>query len=186
VARRFDLTDTFGEIGVDQAAGRRGRVYLTLGGTPDADFRPRWQIGAGGSWRLNEGANASVLTLDARHAEFVTGEIQTLSPGVEQYLLGGRAWLTARWINLFDQAGDHQSGYLVRGDLLATDRLRVFAGLSDAPDTSEGAVIDTRSYFGGISYGLTASTTARISVAVEERRTGSDRTQIGLGIGLRF
>jgi YaiO family outer membrane protein len=185
-ARRFDLTDVYGEIGVDRAVGRRGRAYVTLGGTPDADFRPRWQIGAGGSWRVIEGASPTVITLDGRHAEFVTGEVQTLSPGLEQYLFGGRAWLTARWINLFDASGDHQSGYLLRGDVLATDRLRLFAGSSDAPDTSEGVVTDTRSYFGGISYGISARSTARVTVAVEDRETGSDRTQVGLGLGIRF
>lgn len=185
-SRRFDVTDIYGEVGVDQAIGARGRVYLTLGGTPDADFRPRFQVGAGGSLRLNNGANATVLTLDGRHAEFVSGDVQTVSPGVEQYLAGGRLWLTARWINLFDEAGDHQSGYLVRADGQATDRLRVFAGLSDAPDTSEGVVVDTRSYFGGVSLDLDDRITARANLSVEDRATGADRTQLGFGLGWRF
>ena len=185
-SRRFDTTDIYGEVGIDQAIGSRGRVYLTLGGTPDADFRPRWQVGAGGSYRLRDGANATVLTLDTRHAEFVSGCVQTVSPGVEQYLLGGRLWLTARWINLFDEAGDHQSGYLFRADGQATERLRVFAGLSDAPDTSEGVVVDTRSYFGGVSFDLSERMTARANLSFEDRETGADRTQLGIGLGWRF
>jgi YaiO family outer membrane protein len=186
VSRRFDRADVYLEAGVEQAIGSRARVYATLGGTPSADFRPEWQLGAGGSLRVTDGGAATVLTLDARHAEFPAGDVQTLTPGVEQYLVGGRVWVTARWINLFDEAGDHQSGYLVRGDLQASDRLRLFVGHSDAPDTSEGVVIDTRSYFGGFSYDLSARITARLSVAFEDRDTGSDRTQIGLGFGWRF
>ncbi len=185
-SRRFGRTDVYGEVGVEQALSDRARVYLTLGGTPDADFRPRYQIGAGGSLRITDGGDATVLTLDARQAEFASGDVQTLSPGIEQYLAGGRIWVSARWINLFDEGGDHRSGYLLRADGQATDRLRLFAGLSDAPDTSEGIVVGTRSYFGGASFDIDPRTTLRLSVAHEDRETGADRTQLALGLGLRF
>lgn len=185
-ARRFGVTDVYAEGVVDQAIGERGRVYLLLGGTPDADFRPRWQIGAGGSVRVRDGGTATVLTLDLRHAEFTTGDVQTVIPGIEQYLFGGRAWLTARWINLFDDNGRHLSGYLVRGDVAASEGLRLFAGFSNAPDTSEGVVIDTRSYFGGLAVALDERITARVTAAFEDSDTGADRTQLGLGLGWRF
>lgn len=185
-ASRFDNTDVYGEIGVDHALSDRARVYVTLGGTPDADFRPRYQVGAGISYRITDGGSATVLTLDARQAQFATGDVQSATPGIEQYLAGGRIWLTARWINLFDRTGRHQSGYLARADGQLTERLRLFAGWSDAPDTSEGIVVGTLSYFGGASYDLDARTTLRLSVAHEDRDTGSDRTQFGLGLGLRF
>lgn len=186
VASRFGIEDIYGEMGVEQALSDRARVYVMLGGTPDADFRPRYQIGAGASVRVTDGGNASVLTLEARQAKFAAGDVQTLTPGIEQYLAGGRVWLTARWINMFDENGDHQSGYLVRADAQATDRLRLFGGLADAPDTSEGIVVDTRSYFGGASYDLSNRTVVRLSIAHEDRETGADRTQFGLGFGLRF
>ncbi len=136
--------------------------------------------------RITDGAQPTALTLDARQSDFAAGDVQTISPGIEQYLAGGRIWLTARWINLFDDSGRHQSGYLVRADGQATDRLRLFAGRSDAPDTSEGIVVRTRSHFGGLSYDLNARTTLRLSLAHEDRETGADMTQVGLGIGLRF
>jgi YaiO family outer membrane protein len=185
-ARRFGTTDVYGEVGIQQALSGRARAYLTVGATPDADFRPRYQIGAGGSFRIRQGGDASVLTLDARQADFAAGDVQAISPGIEQYLAGGRIWLTARWIHLFDEDGDHQAGHLFRADGEATDRLRLFVGLSDAPDTSEGIVVDTRSYFGGASYDLDRRTTLRLSVAHEDRDTGADRTQLGVGLGLRF
>jgi YaiO family outer membrane protein len=186
VSRRFDRTDVYGELGLDRAVGSRGHVYLTFGGTPDADFRPRWQVAAGGSWRLTDGGQATVLTFDGRHSEFVSGDVQTLSPGIEQYLLGGRAWITARWINLFDEDGDHQSGFLVRGNVQASDRLRLFVGHADAPDTSEGVVIETRSYFGGLAFDFSDRLVGRVNLAVDDRESGSDRTQIGAGFGFRF
>ena len=185
-ARRFGKSDVFGEIRVDRRFGQAGGAYFGVGGTPSADFRPEWQIAAGGHVRVRGGGDPTVLTLDARQARFATGDIQTLSPGVEQYLAGGRAWLTGRWINIFDADGDHLSGWSARGDLLATPRLRLFAGLADAPDTDLGVVTDTFSFFGGAALEVSRRYVLRLSVAHEDRETGADRLQIGAGIGVRF
>jgi YaiO family outer membrane protein len=186
VARRFGNTDVYGEGRIDHRIGDGASVYVTAGGTPDANFRPEWQIGAGGSARVRGGDNPTSLTLDARQAHYQVGDIQTLVPGIEQYVAGGRAWLTGRWINIFDENGKHRSGWLARGDVMASDRLRLFAGLADAPDVSEGVVTDTFSLFGGISYDLDERSTLRLSVAHEDRSAGSDRLQVGLGLGWRF
>jgi YaiO family outer membrane protein len=123
LSERFGRTDLYGEVRLDRGIGQGSGIYVLAGGTPDADFRPRWQIGAGGFARLADGPAATVLTLDARQARYRSGNIQTLTPGIEQYVLGGRAWLTARWINIFDERGKHQSGVLVRGDAMAGERL---------------------------------------------------------------
>lgn len=186
VSRRFGETDTYAEFRVDQRLSDGASAYVTVGGTPNADFRPEWQIGAGGNVRVVGGDDPTVLTLDARQARYRSGDIQTLSPGVEQYVAGGRAWLTARWINIFDEDGGHQSGWLARGDVMASDDLRLFAGLADAPDVSEGVVTDTFSLFGGASWDVSDRTTLRFSIAREDRDTGSDRVQAAVGLGLRF
>lgn len=186
IAHRFDNTDVYFETLVDQALGDGVRGYLLLGATPGANFRPQWQIGAGGSVRVTGGGSATVLTLDLRHAEFVTGTVQTVNPGIEQYFADGRAWVTARWINVFDDFSGHQSGYFVRGDVQATDGFRLFAGLSNAPDTDQGVVIDTSSYFGGVVFDLGGNLTARLSASFEDTEVGADRTQVGAGLGWRF
>jgi YaiO family outer membrane protein len=183
---RGAVSDVYLEARLDARLGAGRGVYVSLGGAPNADFRPEWQIGAGGFARVRGGADPTVLTLDARQARYASGDVQTLSPGVEQYLGGGRLWLTARWINIFDEDGDHHAGWLARGDVMASDRLRLFAGLADAPDTSEGVVVDTFSLFGGLSYELNPRSLLRLSIAHEDRETGSDRLQINLGTGLRF
>jgi YaiO family outer membrane protein len=185
VSERFERTDVYGELRVDQRVRTNAGFYLLVGATPEADFRPEYQIGVGGFARLRGGRNPTVLTLDARQARYASGDIQTINPGVEQYL-SERFWLTARWINIFDENGNHQAGGLLRGDFLATPRLRLFAGAADAPDTSEGVVIDTFSLFGGASYDLNERITARLSLAHEDRETGADRLQFNLGLGTRF
>ncbi|HEX8580085.1 MAG TPA: YaiO family outer membrane beta-barrel protein [Allosphingosinicella sp.] len=186
VSRRFGRTDTYGELRLDRRLAGGNGFYLLAGATPGADFRPEWQIGGGGTLRLRGGANPTALTIDARQARFQSGNIQTVTPGVEQYLAGGRAWATARWINIFDENGTRRSGWLGRGDYMATERLRLFAGIADAPDVSEGVVVDTFSLFGGLSYDVDDRRTLRLSLAHEDREQGSDRLQIGLGLGWRF
>ncbi|MCA1196441.1 YaiO family outer membrane beta-barrel protein [Sphingomonas sp. R647] len=184
-ARRFGRTDVYGEALLEGALGDGLRGYLSFGAAADPDFRPQWQIGLGGSARVHSGPYATVLILDARQARLALGDVQSVSPGIEQYL-GGRFWITARWINLFDEDGRHQSGYLLRGDLQASDPLRLFFGYSDAPDTDEGIVIPVRSVFGGVSIDLSPRATLRLSLAHEDRATGADRTQFGVGTGFRF
>jgi YaiO family outer membrane protein len=185
-ARRFGRTDVYGEARVDQRVSLGTSVYLSAGGTPNADFRPEWQIGAGGSARVRGGPNPTALTLDARQAHYRAGDIQTVAPAVEQYLANGKARLTGRWINIFDETGEHHGGWLARGDVMAGDRLRLFAGAADAPDVSEGVVLETFALFGGLSYDLSPRSTLRLSVAHENRETGADRLQVGLGMGWRF
>lgn len=186
VLDRFGLTDVYGEARIDHRLNARTAIYATLGGTPDADFRPEWQIGIGGSLRVRDGGEATVLTIDARQARYAVGDIQTVSPGIEQYLFDGRFWATARWINIFDESGTHRSGYSLRGDALMGRRVRLFAGLSDAPDPDQGVVIDTFGIFGGASVDIGKGTTVRASVAHEDRSPGSDRLQFALGLGWRF
>jgi len=136
--------------------------------------------------RVRDGGNATVLTLDAREAQYAGGDIQTVTPGLEQYFADGRAWFTARWINVFDELGAHHNGYLARLDGFITNRLRLFGGFSDAPDTSAGVVIDTNAVFGGAVLNIGADSTLRLSAAREDREVGDDRTEISLGVGFAF
>lgn len=184
-SRRFGRDDVYGELRLDRKLGGGSSFWVSVGGTPDADFRPKWQLGLGGSARLTEGPMATVLTLEARQARFRSGDIQTLTPGIEQYV-GGGSWLTARMINIFDENGEHHAGWLARGDFVAAPGLRLFAGAADAPDVSEGIVTDTFALFGGASIDLNERQALRISLAHEERDTGADRLQLGLGLGFRF
>ena len=138
-ARRFSRRDTLGEVRVDHRLSRRISAWIATGATPGADFLPRWQVAGGGAVKLSQGPAATVATLDARHSRYRTGTIRMFNPGVEQYLPGGH-WLTARMINVIED-GDWASGWLARADVAATSRLRLFAGMADAPDVTEGVVV---------------------------------------------
>ena len=182
--RRFDRTDVYGEARVDHRFAPGSNVYLLVGGTPDADYRPEWQLGAGAAVRLHGGPYATIARLDFRQADYPSGDVQTVTPGVEQYV-GGRAWVTAQWINVRDRF-THSSGWLVRGDVMATERLRLFVGAADAPDLDEGVVVDTFSLFGGLSIDVGDRLTLRVSLAHDDPEGPSDRDTVALGMGYRF
>ncbi len=184
-ARRFNRDDIFGEIRLDRRVSPGTSFNVRAGGTPNADFRPKWQIGAGADFRLAPGPRATVLTIDAAQARYRSGDIQTLTPGIDQYMAGGRVWLSARWINIF-QDGDHQDGWLGRATFQANEKLRLFAGAADAPDTDEGVVVETFGVFGGVSYDVSDRMNIRASLAHEDRKTGADRLNFGLGAGWKF
>ena len=182
--RRFDQTDIYGEVRVDHRFAPGGNVYVLIGGTPAADYRPKWQLGAGAAVRLHGGPYATVARLDVRQANYPTGDVQTVTPGVEQYL-GGNAWVTGQWINVWDRF-THSSGWLVRGDVMATERLRLFAGAADAPDLDQGVVVDTFSLFGGLSIDVGDRLTLRLSLAHDDPEGPADRDTVALGMGYRF
>jgi YaiO family outer membrane protein len=181
---RFDQTDTYGEARVDYRFSPGGYAYVLAGGTPNADHRPKWQLGAGASVRIHDGPYATVLRLDLRQADYPTGDVQTLNPGIEQYL-NGRAWITAQWINVWDSDA-HSSGWLIRGDLMPTDRMRLFAGAADAPDLDAGVVIRTTSFFGGLSVDVGDRYTLRLSYTHDDPEGSANRGTMAIGMGYRF
>ena len=182
--RRFDRTDIYGEARVDHRFAPGSNVYVLVGGTSDADYRPEWQLGAGAAVRLHGGPHATIARLDFRQADYPAGDVQTVTPGIEQYV-GGRAWVTAQWINVWDRF-THSSGWLVRGDVMATERFRLFVGAADAPDLDQGVVIDTFSLFGGLSIDVGDRLTLRVSLAHDDPEGPSDRDTVALGMGYRF
>jgi YaiO family outer membrane protein len=183
-SRRFDRTDVYLEARIDHRFTPGGYVHLLIGGTPGADHRPNRQFGAGASVRLHGGRYATIVRLDSIHADYPTGDVQTVTPGIEQYL-AGRAWVTAQWINIWDRFR-HGSGWSVRGDVMPTDRLRLFAGATDAPDLDSGVAIDTFSLFGGVSLDVGDRLTLRLSFAHDDSKGPSERNTLALGMGYRF
>ena len=182
--RRFGLTDNYGEARVDYGIAPGRSFYVLAGGTPGADYRPRWQVGLGATVRVRGGPHTTALRLDMRQADYPSGDVQTLSLGAEQHV-AGRGWLTANWINVWDNSA-YSSGWLVRGDVMASDRIRLFAGAANAPDLDAGEVIRTRSLFVGLEMDLGDHLTLRTSLSHDDPEGPNDRNTLALGMGYRF
>jgi len=188
-ARRNGLFDAYfvGRIDHRFAPGFSGFAFF--GGTPDADFLPKVSVGGGGAYRLYQQKGviaATVITVDIKYSEYVVGPVRNVTPGIEQYFFDGRFWLTAKWINTVAETGMYLQGYLVRGDLVLRNDFRIFFGYADAPETSEGRTVETRTIFGGVTYEVDSATTLRFSVAYERRPNVFDRTSISIGASRKF
>lgn len=190
VADRFGKTDVALEAGVDGRVGAATSFNLAAGATPNADFLPQWLVRAGARTRLREGGadrvGDTIFTLDARYAEYRSGSVETVSPGVEQYFAGGRFWATGRLIFTWDENGDRQTGWLVRGDGQLSDRLRLFAGYADAPETSENITLTTQTLFAGAVIDVDDRWSLRADYARDDREASYVRNVFTLGVGVRF
>lgn len=183
--RRFgrDDVELVGRVGLHPSKDLWLRA--NIGGTPDADFRPRFEVGGGLDWRLSHG-DATVLTLDGEYQRFPLQDIVTINPGVVQYFDGGNGWITLRGIGTVADGGPLQVGGLVRGDYVPAERWRLFAGISNGPDTDLGVVTRVTGLFGGLEAPLGRSLSLTGSVGQEWREDGADRTEFRLGLKAGF
>ena len=189
LSERFDHFDTYLQAGVDHRFSTWLSGYLYAGGTPSANFRERWAVLGGAAARLWKGKDmvgATVLMLDAKRATYSTGDVNTVKPGLQQYFLAGRLWLTGQWINTIDESNNHLQGWLGRIDAQVTDGVRIYGGTANAPETAENVTIDTRAVFGGVIVDLTDRISARLDYAREDRERSFIRQVVSLGISFRF
>ncbi len=190
LSRRFGLEDQFYRIGVDHRFAKDMRGHLRLGVTPTADFLPRWSLDAGGSLGLMEKSNLIgplFGTLDLGNRHYATGDMGKLDPGGQLYLFDGLAWLTGRWINIMDiRAGKRLSGWSGRADWQMVHDLRVFAGMSIAPETDRGATVDTRSRFTGLVVEFTPRFAANVAYTRDNRERSYIRNVFSIGMTFKF
>jgi YaiO family outer membrane protein len=189
ISERFGLTDVYYEGGIEHEFTEWLYGDSAFGGTPSPDFRERWAARVNGAVRISQGGRSvggTVLSLQTKFAEYDTGNVETLNPGIEQYFADGRLWLTGRWINTLDETGEHLIGWLGRLDFQATDTLRVYGGLSNAPETQGNTTLDTRSAFAGVIIDVTSRVAIRADLLYEDREGSSSRVAIFSGLSLSF
>jgi tetratricopeptide (TPR) repeat protein len=205
VTNRFKKLNTLIDARIDHRWSDTWTSYLRLGGAPDAVYRPIVFAEAGGTFRLSQGSSlfgATLLTLDSGYAKYSATEVETASPGIQQYLLDGHLWISGKVIGTLADSRvteraldglafvrdrlDKFGGYSVRIDGTPTDRLTLFVGWADAPDTSDGRVIPTQALYGGGIYALSDTLSLKLSAAHEDRVKSYDRTSVNVGLTTRF
>jgi len=178
--RQFGETDTYAELTVAAQ-----RAYLALGGAPDADFRPEFAI-RGGAYAdpLAWGGWKAQFLVDAGWARYAAGHVRTLTPGLD---LSDEDRFNARlrWINVVDETDAYRTGYSLHGDWRAADRLSLFTGWADAPESSEGRTVRVKTLSGGVALDVDPITTFRLGVA-HAMRSAYDRDDVTLSVTRRF
>ena len=188
VATRYGQTDEQLEARVDYSPVRPLSVYGLVAVTPEADFLAEYSVGTGGTWVIEtkrQPVGALLFGLDFRYDEYALSEIWTVAPSAQVFLFNDRFALTGRWVHVEDDANNSVDGYIVRGDLRMTDTLQAFAGYSDAPEISEGVIVDTQTIFTGVAIDVSDDVTLRANYAYETRPT-FDRNIFGFAVTVRF
>ncbi len=182
---RFGLSDTYIESRIDARPSGELAYYASIGGTPDADFRPVWQVRAGGTRKLSSNADPFLISWDSGAAKYASGRVWTISPGFQKYFGSGRSWFSGQWINIF-AGGRHLSGGLARFDAMVTSSVRLFGGAARAPDLAEGRAIQTTSLFGGTAVAINNRVNWRASIARDAPSSGQRRLTLSTGLELKF
>jgi YaiO family outer membrane protein len=190
VSLRFGNFDTYYEAGVDHRFNPDLAGYLYAGATPHATFRERWTVLSGGSLRVAKGGDivgGTVLLLDLKDSLYRTGFVYSASPGVQQYFLRGRLWLTAKDINTFAAPGmQYLPGYLLRLDAQVTDSLLVYAGWADAPETDLNVTAEVRTIFTGLAWAQSPRLTWHLDYVHDDRQDSYIRHAVIFGPSLKF
>jgi len=187
--RRFGKTDVLIDARVDHRWSEEASTFVRLGGTPDADYRPEVLAEAGGAIKILPGGDIvgpTIATFELGYARYRAGGVKSASPGVLQYFANGRIWVTARLIATLSETDEALGGFLTRIDWVVIDSWKIFAGYSDAPESSGGLTVETRTLFGGVAIDLDRNTTLNLSASREDRSKSSERTTFNVGITSHF
>jgi len=181
---RQTAVDTRLEARIDQQFGGGISGHVAIAGTPHADFRERFSVGAGVEAPVMAGLT---LLADVRHASYGNGvNVTVFEPGARVALRSTGFSVTARMINLWDETGTDRTGVSSRIDKEFAGGATLYAGAATYPDTEAGITRRVDAAFAGGSLPLTARLKVRIGVDYEQRKSSYRRTGASLGLQLRF
>ena len=180
---RTVAVDTRIGLRTDMNFGNARYAYVAASVTPNADFREKWGLRAGGEAGVAKTIN---LTADLRYAEYGATQIIAFEPGVRLHSADDRLSLAIKSINLWSEDDRHRSGWSVRGELQAKKSVRLVTGAATYPDTEAGITRRTRSAFAGAVVNLSERATLRIFYEFERRAQSYTRNGVALALSVQF
>ena len=186
---RFDRIDRYYEAGVEHRFTPWLLAHVDLGVTPAAQFLPRQRLDTAGSVRVREGdgwLGSTMATLGYRYANYTSGPVARLAPGVQQYFLAGRLWLTAELPFTRDETDRDDRGWSARADIQPWDWLRLFGGAGSGSETIANSSAKTSSRFVGVTVSLSERFDLTGSVSREDTVNQPPRKTLGVGLTSRF
>jgi len=189
-SRRFGEFDTYVRTGASHRLNDDLGGYINFGITPAASFLPRWKAEAGVDYRLLDGGDLfgpTIVKLDLAQKNYASGDIRNVDPGLQQYLIDGRAWLTGRWINTYDLTQSKRlPGWSFRADWQALETLRLFGGIASAAEIESGTSVNTLSRYAGASFDVTSNFGVNFAFTRDNRKNAYIRDVFSGGMSLRF
>lgn len=174
-------TDSRLSARVDRRVGD-GAAYLAATVVPDPDFLEHWSLATGGELPVAQGV---VALADLRLAEYDTGTIVSIQPGV-RVAIGGDVSLTGRAINILGGGQGHRLGGSLRLDYLREDRPSLFAIVASYPDAEAASVEQLRSAALGVTFPLSGPLALTAAGSYEDRANSYRRWSGNLALTYRF
>ena len=180
---RTGPVDTRIDLRADMNFGDNRYGYASASITPNADFREKWGVRAGGEVGV---AKRVSVTVDLRYADYGSTEIVAVEPGVRLHSADDHLSLAVKSINLWSEDDRRRSGWSVRGEVQAKKSVRLAAGGATYPDTEAGITRRTRAAFVGVVVNLSDRVTLRTFYENERRVQSYTRNGVVLALSVRF
>lgn len=178
---RKGIVDTRLELRADARLGDAGSAYVVIAGTPRSDFRERWGVRVGGEAAIARHVSG---TLDLRYLEYRGAQVIAIEPGIRVHAADDHWALAVKSINLWNDG--YRSGWSVRGEIQASDAVRIVAGGATYPDTEAGVTRRTRSAFFGVVVALGERATLRATYEHDRRVQTYRRNGVIAALSFRF
>lgn len=178
---REGIVDTRLELRADARYGGSGNAYVAIASTPRSDFREQWGVRAGGEAAIARNVRG---TLDLRYLEYRGAEVVAIEPGIRVQAADGHWALAVKSINLWNDG--YRSGWSARGEIQASDAVRIVAGGATYPDTEAGVTRRTRSAFFGLVVALGERATLRATYEHDRRVQTYRRDGVVAALSIRF
>jgi YaiO family outer membrane protein len=182
---RLGRTDVYVEATGARALSGDRDVWLAVGGTPDADYRPKFALRGGGSMRVGPArAWTTRIGVDGALARYGVGDVRGLQP-YASLALGERVTLSARSYLTLDEQDEFRAGYALRGDWTVGPDIRLSAGWADAPESSDGRTVKVRAASAAATINFSADLGVQFGFT-HEMRDAYNRDEVALAVTKRF
>lgn len=159
-----------------------GLLYVAATVVPSADFREEWSLAAGGEIAATDRVAASV---DLRYAEYATGSIVAIQPGL-QFDLGRGLAVTGRAINLFGGGEGYRIGGSLRLDYRPANGPSAFAIGASYPDVEADGVRQLRSAAVGLTLPIADRVALTAATSYDDRENSYRRLSGTIALSYRF
>lgn len=178
-SERFGLADFYTEVRLEQRQDW-GAIAFAVGGASDADFRPEAALKA--TLMLNASRDmAWRIDLDA--SRYGDADVYTTQAGFERRFRYRNATVSARVIGTGNER--ISAGYALQGEFDLWPRFRGRLGYAEAPEFSEGDVLQVTAWSVATLVEVNDSLVLRADFAHEDRGA-YERDVFSVGAGFRF
>lgn len=113
-------------------------------------------------------------------------DIFTIKPGIG-YFVTKNLEIKSFFINVVDQDDRNTTGWMARSDWQTPlPQMRIFVGLSAAPETQNAVVVETKTRFIGGSYEVNENLVLNLSYARDDRQNSFIRKVLATSLSLKF